>query len=616
MWSLYKKKEDSNKGIFDYTGEELPPKKFSNGKTQGDIVKEVLNAIEQGNKIIFIKGVCGSGKSAMALNIARHFEKTSIVVPIKSLQKQYEDDYTKEKFILKKDNSKLKISVIKGRNNFRCPFTGERCDSTELPCTIELRERNTEQIRKYLKINPLVNESDFSSVQDVRRMSIAPACPYWSPVLPNDVNSRAIAKANKKKYQSISEKEYALFQRKKGCGYYDQYESYIDSDVLIFNSNKYIIENIIGRKPKTQIDIIDECDEFLDKFANEKSINLNKLVMALSNLFPDSKEKKEIMKRLIFDINELILNFETNIEKITNTPIISLIKSIIKEPHLAEDEEENYYNKVFEIARMFEGFLEETYASVMIKKDSFGKETKFINLVTINLAKRFEELLDSSENIILMSGTLHSEEVLRNIFGLKKFKIVEAETDSPGILTKYRTGLEVNCKYQNFKNRIVTRKDYLKAFSTCIANAKPPILVHVHAFDDLPNELEKAEYNLNNLITKERLLALQEKDRNNNQVEKFKTGEIDILFTTRCSRGMDFPGEKCNSIIITKYPYPNIQGLFWQILRQEQPDKFNNFYWDKAKRELLQKIFRGLRFKDDRVILLSPDSRILDARLG
>ena len=59
MWSLKEGKK------------ELEPKKFSNNKTQEDIVKEVLEAVEQGNKIIFIHGVCGSGKSAIALNIAK-----------------------------------------------------------------------------------------------------------------------------------------------------------------------------------------------------------------------------------------------------------------------------------------------------------------------------------------------------------------------------------------------------------------------------------------------------------------------------------------------------------------------------------------------------------------
>src|SRR3989344_5481991 len=40
----------------------LDPLKFSNNKTQEDVVAEVINLIQNGKKVIFIKGVCGTGK--------------------------------------------------------------------------------------------------------------------------------------------------------------------------------------------------------------------------------------------------------------------------------------------------------------------------------------------------------------------------------------------------------------------------------------------------------------------------------------------------------------------------------------------------------------------------
>ena len=99
MWSLYENEK------------ELKPLVFSNGKTQEDIVEEVCAAIKEGHKIIFIKGVCGTGKSAVALNLARRLGKTSIVVPIKSLQEQYIKDYSEQKYILK-NTEKLRKKLI------------------------------------------------------------------------------------------------------------------------------------------------------------------------------------------------------------------------------------------------------------------------------------------------------------------------------------------------------------------------------------------------------------------------------------------------------------------------------------------------------------------------
>jgi Rad3-related DNA helicase len=642
MWSLHKRKEGEDpvetlgENLFACSGEPLEPLKFSNNKTQADVVKEVMDAIEAGNKIIFIKGVCGTGKSAIALNLARHFKKTSIVVPIKSLQQQYEQDYTKKKFILKKDKKKLNIAVIKGRNNFSCPYMGGTADGDGLPCNIELREKNMEQIKKYIEKNPQVSKFEFSAVSDVRRMSVAPSCPYWSPLLPAEVSSKSLEKASKKTYPAICGKDFALFQRKKGCGYNDQYTNYKDADVLIFNSMKYLIETAIGRKPKTDLDIIDECDEFLDNFANERRINLNRLVSALSNLFPETREKKQAIKDLIFLANEVIFDTPENNSqsqsepvKVSSTRVISLIERIIENPYLAEDEENNYYNSVFEIAKSFEKLIPETYVSFEKVSDTmfggqtgiFGEpkssnqETVFVSLVSINLAQKFKEIIDTNNILVLMSGTLHSDKILREIFGLKEFKTIEAELQMPGTITKYRTGLEKNCKYANFQSGQVTREQYLKALSTCIKNAEEPTLVHVSSFGDLPSEIEKQEYDIDNIPTREELKQMQNDKHSKNPVDKFHAGEIDLLFTTKCSRGVDFPGDKCKSIILTKYPYPNISSLFWKILKKEQPDKFMEFYLDKAKRELIQKIARGVRFKGDHVLLLSPDERILNAWL-
>jgi hypothetical protein len=44
-----------------------------------------------------------------------------------------------------------------------------------------------------------------------------------------------------------------------------------------------------------------------------------------------------------------------------------------------------------------------------------------------------------------------------------------------------------------------------------------------------------------------------------------------------------------------------------------KPQHYWSFYKDKANRELLQKLYRGLRSKEDKVQLLSPDLRVLEA---
>jgi Rad3-related DNA helicase len=639
-WSLYQ----NNKF--------LEPLIFSNRKTQEDVVNEVLGEIRKGNRIIFIHGICGTGKSAIALNLAKELGKTSIVVPIKNLQEQYKKDYENNKYLIKENNEKLKISVITGRKNHKCKFIEDNSDATpkivreidsklhdifegqkeklkkeigkdksadnnNIPCKIELKEKNWQRIKKYLYQNKDVNPKSFSEIKDVKRASVAGACPYWCPVVPSkyEFGGKSFLSAKQKKYLGLENTEFTYYQRKPGCPYYEQFNSFIESDVIVFNSLKYKLESALNRKPLTEVEIIDECDEFLDSFSNQRTINLERLQNSLSYVYTSEIEYEEIVK----EINEIIKQIKRNprinnaifseeIIPLKETGVYDLLRIFLKSSDfLMETDDESYLFEVEETARLFDGFFNDTYLTVSKKENNL-----IISLVTTNLAKRFQEMRDKNKIIILMSGTLHSDEVLKNVFGLENFTIIDAETEHQGRIETLRTGMEFDCKYSNFSSNKFSRKDYLLALDKCVEVSKKPSLVHINAYTDLPTEAEKDEYKLNNLISREKLSEMQEEDKNGKLVREFKERKLEILFTTKCSRGIDFPGKECNSIIFTKYPNPNVQDAFWKILYKTKPQYYWEFYKDKAKRELWQKIYRGLRFKEDHIFVLSPDSRVLE----
>ncbi|MFA5173860.1 MAG: helicase C-terminal domain-containing protein [Candidatus Pacearchaeota archaeon] len=624
---------------------ELNPLIFSNGKSQADIVKEVYDSVGEGYRIIFIKGVCGSGKSAIALNLARKFGRASIVVPIKSLQEQYAKDYTENLYVLDKNKKeKLKIASIVGRNNFNCRFLETRdnfrfkeeknlklneifekravinsegnksCDNPILPCKIEIKEKNLNRIKDYIKENPDINLIDFDSIKDVKRMSVASVCPYWCPILSDVYDVKKFKEARKIKYRGLGGKEFTIYQRKKGCEFYDQYEAYADADVIIFNSLKYRLESIMDRKPATDIEIIDECDEFLDNFANQKQISLSRLNFAINSIFVEEKYQKAL-NELIDITNTLKLKYSepnSEITELKGSLVYDLLAKVLESQELINSlyDDSNYLTHLLETARSFDEDFNETFFSV-----EKGDKDILIKLVTTNLAKRVEELIEKNKIIIMMSGTIHSEGVLKNIFGLDKFKVIEAEIQNQGELIKCKHGYEMDCSYANFQRGNINREKYLKALEKSVSCAKKPTLVHVNSFSDLPNEIERNKFELDNLMTQEELLREQSEDPFSERVNDFKKGKTKILFTTKCSRGIDFPGEMCNSIVITRFPYPNISSLFWKILKRTKPGYFMSFYMDKARRELLQRIYRGLRSKEDRVYLLSPDKRVLDFKL-
>src|SRR3989344_6011851 len=100
---------------------------------------------------------------------------------------------------------------------------------------------------------------------------------------------------------------------------------------------------------------------------------------------------------------------------------------------------------------MFAEYIDEAYFSV-----EKNNEEITLQIVTINLKKRFQELLEKNKIVVLMSGTLHSGEVLKNIFGLENYKVIDAETHQQGSLIKCKNGYEMDCKYSNFQSEKIT----------------------------------------------------------------------------------------------------------------------------------------------------------------
>ncbi len=393
-WNLYSDKEF------------LKPLKFTNGKTQEDVVKEVVD-LSKKHKVIFMHGTCGSGKSAIALNIARVLGKSSIVVPVKALQKQYEEDYITKKHVKKVDGGKMKIAMMTGKDNHDSIIRpGVSCADPNLPENIKITERNFEKLQRYVQQNPFLKR-DRLALKDIRRMSVAASNPYWSPIVPEDFELKSLTDSNKMKYLGVNGKNYVFYHRKKGCSYYDQYLSYINADVIIFNSAKYLAELSIGRKPLTEVDIIDEADEFLDSFFKQASLNLTMLLASLRNIHPASLKAKISLN----NIKELIELEEKNkratvvqeevVFSIADTKIKEILKEFLSNIDLEAEitmDELSYSNRALETAKNFENSLDELYLTYKKDEDS----NLLVNLVSTNLSGKFQDLLDKTKTLVLM----------------------------------------------------------------------------------------------------------------------------------------------------------------------------------------------------------------------
>ena len=601
-----------------HEGKKLEPLKFQNGKSQEDVVREIVE-LSKSHKVIFLHGTCGSGKSAIALNVARVLGKSSIVVPVKTLQRQYEEDYITKKYLSKPNGKKMKIAMITGKTNHDSIIQpGISCADSSLPENIRIVDRNRDKILKYVKENPFLKNPEGIGMGNVRRITIAAANPYWGPIVPTSFELKSLTDADKKRYIGCDGTDYTFYHRKKGCSYYDQYLSYTDADAIIFNSAKYRAELSIGRKPLTEVDIIDEADEFLDNFFQQDELNLTRILFALKNFHTEYREVKESLEKMAKFIeseekNKKVLGVDENkVLKISNTKIKAFLEELIKNSDLEAEitlDELNYLNQALSAAQEFKDTLDEVYLTY--RKD--GDDNIFVRLVSTDITGKFKDLLEKTKTLVFMSGTLHSESIIKNIFGIKDYVVVNAEELNFGSIEIFMTGKEFDCKYSNFISKRHSRKDYLTALSKCLEKSKKPVLIQVHSFKDLPTNEEKEDFGIDNLIESEGLRDLQREDKTGKAISDFKKGLTPSLFSTKCSRGVDFPGETCNSIVFTKYPNPNVSDTFWKVLQQTHKDHYWEFYKDKAWREFLQRIYRALRSRDDNVVILSPDLRVLQA---
>jgi len=595
MWSLY---NESN--------EFLPPLTFSSGKTQEGVAKEVIAAREQGHKIIFMRGSPGSGKSALALNIAKEVGKTSVVVPVKFLQKQYEHDYVRKLKLYKQNGEQLKIAMITGRNNHPCLFnTEKKADYPFLPCIVEIRKENIDLLHQYVGQNPAADPDDFQELKDFTRTAVAGACPYWSPIVSEEFAQHTSIDCEKLGYDAIKKNRKYILQRKPGCGYYNQFHAYRDADVIIFNSKKYELENLMFRKPATKLEVIDEGDEFLDKLSNERKINLQHLASRIKRVW--EHEKNIDLKAVLQEILELAIFLTKNnsgkeIALLSTNKAVELIDYFLRNSYLGEYEELEHYA---ETALVFADYKESSYVMYTLN----ARQETILHIVNVDLQKKLHEYLDRNETFVFMSGTLHSKKVLRDIFGITDYCMIEAEPKDFGTVKRVFTKKEKEFRYRNFQNGSVTRDEYLRALEECIALAPRPTLVHVNSFADLPSIEEQEKLQLT-IMPAEKLQELQE-GKTGELMQLFKQGKLDILYSTKCNRGVDFPGKMCNSIVYTKYPYPSMHDVFWQVLKLQKPDHYLEFYFDKAAREYKQRMYRGLRSKDDMIYLLSPDVKVL-----
>lgn len=553
--------------LYSHDGQPLEPYSYPSGKTQVDLIKDIIEAFKS-NDIVFFHGVVGSGKSVIGLRSILEFGRGTVSVPTKVLSYQYAASYGEDKYFVKDDYSKAEIGILKGRRNFRCMHMADKgrkasCTGSTLPCRVSLKE-------------------------GVRRIDALRGCRHWGFIFRSDL-AESVEDTKKVSYAGV--KGEWTWCMKGNCPYWRQFKAYVSSDVVVMNSAKWAAEVIIGRLPKTSITVIDEADTWLDSLAvkvivTERLIDrLKKTVEQTANRYEQEPYAATLVQDLRDKVGELQELWSETLAKKSPLKLAEFLVHLFEE--IDETSGEQYYKLklVLEYKNHVEWEVEKAVEKEKNKITYCIPYPKFI-------LQRFLERVGGKW--LLMSATVQSPSVLKDVFGIEP-TIVEGKTEFPGVIVQHQIGTE-KCINKTRWNDDRFKEECWNTQRDIVSRAARPGFVPIHSNKYLaPHILKKIE-------------QIQQFIRAGGEVGQ-DTGvyNIDgIQFSTKLDRGADLKGMR--SIIPLKFPYPDLgDPLLVGLLRRLGPSAFWTYYHDMAKRDFIQQIGRTLRSDSDVVEFWSPD---------
>lgn len=673
-WSLYEQnnKIEENKENIENENILLTERKWKGGDQLNDAIKMINffneNRQKDTKNMLIYRSLMGSGKSATIMHLSKEFGKIIIVVPNKHLQEQYyRDYYIGNKFVLDKNNKKLKISVLMGRNNFECRYLKDKdirnnCDSKDpyLPCNRKLKDgelrymaacecrywipspmlkvhmdsmsKHFSEDRGMYILNTQTNNETIETIEKIEKFigldDQTHLDLFYNDEITNEITRNEITRnetndettklninpnllermLNKSNVTRIE-----LYNSKRGstgvffrdnsdipvCEYYKQFYDFIDADIIVMNNAKWLVETEMGRKPIVNIEIIDEADDFLDRLNKDIEIE-RKMLETITQ--PNEKITDMKYKAIkLFDMCYENLPIQKSKFYPTNDGtfgnMIYYIRELLYEYARYRWEDSSVNNKINDLNKIIK-YIDKGIMLYDLDKRKFVVSISYLDLTLLDL------LSLSSKNILLMSGTIQDAQTLDNLFGIneKNYSLLrlEGRTDQIGklLVPKHDTILlkinyniwqddEFKLKYSKILNYIVDKiKYYLKDSNGRIiipSNAKKYI-AFLRDRDDVYFDTADDDKNIHQIYTNKKIIA-----------------------STRMSRGIDLHDDLCRAIIIPKFPYPDTSSIFWEALRIRFQNKYFNILKDKARRELIQAISRGLRHENDWTYVITPD---------
>ena len=329
---------------------------------QKDILDEIQQNLKLGYQKILISAPTGIGKSAIAMTLAKSYEKSFVVTSSKSLQDQYIDDFEM-------------LVPVKGKNNFPCFKSMEQkgIDLQEYEVALshgltceqgECEEGIKNGIRQYCKFKPRIQDFEEKTFQEI-------ICPYYEQKY-----SALLADHSVWNYSSY-------FQTVK----YNReiYGKYLNRNISIFDESHSIEDQIIQF---VGIEIIkkhiDECEIRIESYDLSDIEMIIQLVRDIAEFY--ARQVKEIRESKTYQENpdyNKIRKLDNNFERFARAR--SELSTdpenfIINEPEYSKGKFKSISIKPLDISKYVKAFFItpfQIFMSATINKDSFCQNMGF-----------------------------------------------------------------------------------------------------------------------------------------------------------------------------------------------------------------------------------------------
>ena len=571
-------------------GVPVEPRRYSNGKTQKDVVCEIVSAWSSGRRLVAFESAPGSGKTLVSISAVMNHRALYgsdsdvglAVVPTIPLAHQwgsydFEDGRNRV--------SRARIKVILGKDNFTCMLKNTKASDKSLPCN---------QPGSYL--------------EKLR------ACPYYARPVSRYLFEKLKESVDVEEVGSyINSKgvETVVYRRRKGvCPYHQQYIDMLKADIVVATDAKFRLDHEVGLLPSAVYKVFDEADEYLFRRIPRFIFELDE-VRHIRNLVkeyePKDEEEEDHKLKLLRELTQLINDFKkARSEEDIHMLILELrstMESVCSLGNICDDEAvADFLNRLNEVVAI----LNKYSSSVAFVKRGVNELVVTATDTKAFTTAHLKTYLGRDDYVLLTSGTFPDKEKMSNLF-LEVDAWVTGEARLPGVVYVPPRGLFGSFSMDVSGKRMRKDPQYMETvvnlfFKVLIfmRSIVTPRLIYVHSKNFFKAFMRKYS-NLNIIF---------DHSDTDDFLAKLRDGELEEVASTRAGRGIDLPN--VHGIIFTKAPYPDLSDPFWAVLFSVRPRLAETLYRLITKWNTYQILARALRNEDAWVIVDSPDNKVLE----